>query len=279
MDESVVVTNEVEVKPKTHYNGKVVKTSLAGALVDIGTGTPAYLHVSQIVPPDPSQPIKRVEDVIQVGQEVAVWVKRIREGRVELTMVKPLDLDWKDIKAEMVVKGKVVKLEKFGAFVEIGAERPGLVHISELAHGYVRTPADIVKEGDEIEAQVLEVNRKKKQIKLSLKALQEAPVKEEAPVQLFDQVEPRSNGDQRRTRKGPKGGRRRGEDSYEGSYQDYMESSAEPEPTTMEILLREAMEKAKTKKASGSDKSKGKKKFSQENEDIFARTLDNKPRN
>ncbi len=39
-------------------------------------------------------------------------------------MVKPLDLDWKDIKPEMVVKGKVVKLEKFGAFVEIGAERP-----------------------------------------------------------------------------------------------------------------------------------------------------------
>lgn len=282
MDQSVLEIKEVEtdVKPKTHYNGKVVKTSLAGALVDIGTGTPAYLHVSQIVPPDPSQPIKRVEDVIQIGQEVAVWVKRIRDGRVELTMVKPLDLDWKDIKPEMVVKGKVVKLEKFGAFVEIGAERPGLVHISELAHGYVRTPADIVKEGDEIEAQVLEVNRKKKQIKLSLKALQEVPVKDEAPVQLFDPAEPRPAGnDQRRNRKGPKGRGRRSEDSYEGSYMDYMESSSEPEPTTMEILLREAMEKAKTKKASGSDKSKGKKKYSSEQEEIFARTLDNKPRN
>ncbi len=69
MDESVNVTNEVKVK--NHYNGKVVKTSLAGALVDIGTGTPAYLHVSQVVPADPSQPIKRLEDVIQNGQEVA----------------------------------------------------------------------------------------------------------------------------------------------------------------------------------------------------------------
>ena len=56
MDESVNVTNEVKVK--NHYTGKVVKTSLAGALVDIGTGTPAYLHVSQVVPADPSQPIK-----------------------------------------------------------------------------------------------------------------------------------------------------------------------------------------------------------------------------
>ena len=296
MDESVIVTNEVEVeavevKVKTHYNGKVVKTSLAGALVDIGTGTPAYLHVSQIVPADTSQPIKRVEDVIQLGQELEVWVKRIREGRVELTMVKPLELDWKDIKPEMVVKGKVVKLEKFGAFVEIGAERPGLIHISELAHGYVRAPADIVQEGDEVEAQVLDVNRKKKQIKLSLKALQAPPVKEEAPVQLPERTENRgnsavgsgggnssnSNSDTRR-RKAGKNSRRRNDDSYEGSYMDYAESSSEPEPTTMEILLREAMEKAKVKKQNGTDKAKGKKKYSQEQDDIFARTLDSKPK-
>lgn len=299
MNESVNVTNEVEVqdtkevevKAKNHYNGKVVKTSLAGALVDIGTGTPAYLHVSQVVTADPSQPMKRLEDVIQNGQEVEVWVKRLREGRVELTMVKPLDLDWKDIKPEMVVKGKVVKLEKFGAFVEIGAERPGLIHISELAHGYVRTPADIVKEGDEVEAQVLDVNRKKKQIKLSLKALQEAPVKEEAPVQLPERNESKGSGmgsgmgsgsgnaggDTRR-RKAGKNSRRRGEDSYEGSYMDYSEGSSEPEPTTMEILLREAMEKAKVKKQNGGEKPKGKKKYSKEQEEIFSRTLDSKPK-
>jgi predicted RNA-binding protein with RPS1 domain len=278
MDESVIVTNAVnEVKLKTHYVGKVVKTSLAGALVDIGAGTPAYLHVSQIVSPDPTQPIKRVEDFLQIGQDVEVWVKRIREGRVELTMVKPLDLDWKDIKVEMVVKGKVVKLEKFGAFVEIGAERPGLIHISELAHGYVRTPADIVKEGDEVEAQVLDVNRKKKQIKLSLKALQEAPVKDEAPVQLPDRTESK-NADTRRRKPG-KNTRRRGEDRFEGSYSDYTESPSEPEPTTMEILLREAMEKANVKKQAASDKPKSKKKISQEHEEIFNRTLESKPKN
>ena len=81
------------------------------------------------------------------------------------------------------VKGKIVRLEKFGAFVEIGAERPGLVHISEMAHGYVKVPGDVVKEGDEVEAQVLEVNRRKKQIKLSMKALLPEPeeVVEEKP--------------------------------------------------------------------------------------------------
>lgn len=274
MDSSVNQSNEIKVK--THYTGKVIKTSLAGALVDIGNESPAYLHVSQIVAGDPTQTIKRVEDILQTGQEIEVWVKRLREGRVELTMVKPLDLDWKDIKPEMVVKGKVVKLEKFGAFVEIGAERPGLIHISEMAHGYVKTPGDVVKEGDEIDAQVLEVNRKKKQIKLSLKALQEAPVKEEMPEMPMERIEGKG-GDTRRRKPG-KNTRRR-EDSGDSSYREYMETSSEPEPTTMEILLKEAMEKAKSKKGTQGDRQKSKKKFTPDYEEIFARTLEQKQKN
>ena len=105
-------------------------------------------------------------------------------------MIKPLDLEWRDIKKGMTVKGQVVRLEKFGAFVEIGAERPGLIHISEMAHGYVRQPSDVVKEGDEVEAQVIDVNRKKKQIKLSLKALQPEPVKEEELPRVFTEASP-----------------------------------------------------------------------------------------
>ncbi len=273
MDSSVNQSNEI--KTKTHYTGKVIKTSLAGALVDIGLESPAYLHVSQIVASDPSQPIKRVEDILKEGQEVEVWVKRIREGRVELTMMKPLDLDWKDIKPEMVVKGKVVKLEKFGAFVEIGAERPGLIHISEMAHGYVKAPGDVVKEGDEVDAQVLEVNRKKKQIKLSLKALQEAPAKEDMPSSQPMERSEGKGGDTRRRKTGGKNFRRR-DDAGEGSYRDYMETPSEPEPTTMEILLKEAMEKAKGKKNSQGDRQKSKKKYQQDYEEIFARTLEQK---
>ena len=273
MEQSVNETNEIKVK--THYTGKVVKTSLAGALVDIGTGTPAYLHVSQ-VPADSAVAIKKLDELLPVGQEIEVWVKRIREGHVELTMIKPLELDWKDLKPEMVVKGKVVKLEKFGAFVEIGAERPGLVHISEMAHGYVKTPSDVVKEGDEVEAQILDVNRKKKQIKLSLKALQEAPVAEEAPAQL--ERSERKTDDSRRRKAAPKG-KRRGEERSEGSYLDLHEEGGEPEPTAMEILLRAAMEKAKDKKSAAPAKAKNKKKTSQDSEDIFARTLEQKPKN
>jgi small subunit ribosomal protein S1 len=184
-DRTIETNQASDVKPKMHFTGTVVKTGLAGAIIDIGAGKPAVIHISQIIPEAPDQPIKRVEDVLKIGQQVEVWVKRYKDDRVELTMIKPLDLEWRDIKKGINVKGQVVRLEKFGAFVEIGAERPGLIHISEMAHGYVRQPSDVVKEGDEIEAQVIDVNRKKKQIKLSLKALQPEPVKEEELPRVF----------------------------------------------------------------------------------------------
>ena len=164
-----------ELKPKTKLTGKVVKTTLAGVLVDLGLEVPGIIHISQLS----ETPIKRVEDVVQVGQSVDVWVRKVKADRVELTMIEPIGLDWRELKPEMIVKGKVVRLETYGAFVEIGAERPGLVHISEMAHGYVKTPGDAVKEGDEIEVMILDVDRKKKQIRLSRKAVLPKPEEKE----------------------------------------------------------------------------------------------------
>ena len=171
-----------ELKRKMHFKGKVLKTPLAGAIVDVGQEFPGIVHISNLS----SDPAKRVEDVVQVGQEVDVWVRRLHQNakHIDLTMIEPLPLEWREIKKGMTVQGKVVRLEKFGAFVEIGAERPGLAHISELTHDYVRTPEDAVKVGDEIEVRVIDLNRRKKQIKLSLKALQEIPVAEVEEVKV-----------------------------------------------------------------------------------------------
>ncbi|MCW4004307.1 MAG: S1 RNA-binding domain-containing protein, partial [Candidatus Bathyarchaeota archaeon] len=134
MDTSALANgnSQPEIKPKMHFKGKVTKVGLAGAVVDIGTGHNAAIHVSQIQTAD-NEPIKRVEDILSPGQEIDVWVRRVRDERIELTMFEPLALEWREIKKGMRVKGKVVRLEKFGAFVEIGAERPGLIHISEMA--------------------------------------------------------------------------------------------------------------------------------------------------
>ena len=88
-------------------------------------------------------------------------------------MLKPADVTWSDIAPNSVHTGTVVRLEKFGAFVDIGAERPGLVHVSELAKGYVGDPSEVVHVGDEIQVKVIGVNRRKKQIDLSVRALEE----------------------------------------------------------------------------------------------------------
>ena len=160
MDTVLEVTetsNLDEIKRKAHFNGTVIKTTIAGAVVDIGLSIPGVVHISQLS----TKPVNRVEDVIKVGDQVEVWVRRIfpKKDRIELTMVKPLDLEWREIDKDLIVKGKVVRLEKFGAFVDIGAERPGLVHISEMTHDYIKSPGEIVKEGDEVEVKVLSVNR------------------------------------------------------------------------------------------------------------------------
>ena len=167
---------ETVIKRKMRFDGTILKTTLAGAIVDIGQATPAILHISQMG----AEPVQKVSDVAQEGQTVEVWVKRVdkKTGRIDLTMQKPMELEWRDIKKGMVVKGKVVRIEKFGVFLEIGAERPGLIQISELTHDYIRDAHDLLKEGDETEAKVLAVNRRKKQIKLSMKAMT-TPVMEE----------------------------------------------------------------------------------------------------
>lgn len=165
-------------KKKDLVKGKVIKATLAGAVVDIGQSKPAVIPISQLS----KEPVRKVEEVLKEGDEVEAWVRRIGDdGHIELTLIKPLLLEWREIKKDTVLKGKVTKIEKFGAFVEIGAERPGLVHISEMSHDYVRSAEDAVKVGDEIDVKVLDVDRRKKQIKLSIKALTEPEPEVEEP--------------------------------------------------------------------------------------------------
>lgn len=278
MESSVVEKDQpVEIKPKMLLTGTVTKLGLAGALIEIGASQPAVLHISQINS-NSEEPVKRVEDVLHVGQEVNVYVRRVKNDHIELTMFKPLDLEWREIKKGMAVHGKVTRLEKFGAFVEIGAERPGLVHISEMAHGYVRTPSDIVKEGDEVEAEVLDINRRKKQIKLSMKALQPEPQPAEEPVKVSASSQPAQEHTTKEKLHRRKKAPRKSNTSMNNVIFDFEldePQQMETEPTVMEIALRQAMEKAKSRKAQQEKGRKGK-NVSQEQEDILSRTLEQK---
>lgn len=243
MDEEKKTHRSIEdLNRKDKLTGTVIKTMLAGAIVDLGLDATGILHISQLQ----EKPVNKVEDVLEIGQQVEVWVKRIfpKKNRIELTMIEPLPLEWREIKDGMVLKGKVARLEKYGAFVDIGAERPGLIHISELAHGYIRTPDDAVKVGEEVEVKVLSVNRRRKQIKLSMKALLENPAE---LIKKTRQPEPEENEPEK------------------------------PTPTAMEMAMRQAMERSKDdedeNQSRGTRKRPGK---DQEIEDILSRTLEHK---
>ncbi len=158
-----------DLKAKMRLEGKVSKIGMAGAYIDVGLGQPGLLHISQLS----RTAVNRVEDVLQEGQQVEVWVHRLDAGagRLELTMIPPIQVDWRDLKPGARFHGKVTRLEQFGAFVDVGAERPGLVHVSEMSNEYVRNPAEVVKPGDEVEVVVLDIDRKKRQIRFSMKAV------------------------------------------------------------------------------------------------------------
>jgi small subunit ribosomal protein S1 len=188
-----------DLAPGDALAGRVASTELAGAFIDVGAEVSGFVHISNIKP----QKINRVEDVLQAGQEVEVWVRNVDQTaeRLELTMLRPIELSWSKIKPGIKVIGKVARIENFGAFVDIGAERHGLVHVSEMSLEYVRDPHEIVTVGTEIEALVLDVDRKKRRIRLSMKAAQ---------------IEP--------------------------ELEDEEEEEEEELPTAMEVALRQAME-------------------------------------
>ena len=164
-----------DVEPKMQIEGVVKQIQLAGAIVDVGLEEcDALLHISQIR----RRRVNNVRDALEEGQNVSVWVRNVdkENARLDVTMIKPAELDWNEIAVGQTYNGKVVRIEKFGVFVDIGAERPGLVHISELSHDYVKTPGDVVSKSEVVEVKVIGVNRQKNQIDLSMKATTATPM-------------------------------------------------------------------------------------------------------
>jgi small subunit ribosomal protein S1 len=173
-----------DLKSGQKLEGRVSKVELFGAFVDIGAEQQGLIHISKLR----QGKINRVEDVVHEGDQVEVWVEKVdpAAGRLELTMIKPVSLQWKDIKPGATFKGKVVRVEKFGAFVDIGAARPGLVHVSEMRDEYVPDPNQLVSVGDEVDVTVIDLDTKKKQIRLSMKPQTlEVPLEDDEPEEAL----------------------------------------------------------------------------------------------
>ena len=157
-----------DLQKNAKITGKIVRVEDFGAFVDFGGPKDGLVPAGQIVK---GKRINKPADVVNVGDEVSVWITSVdsKRQRIGLTMIEPPALPWAEVKKGHTYQGKVTRLERFGAFVDIGAERDGLVHVSELASGYVRDPSEVVSIGEQVDVTVVDVNMRKRQIQLSMK--------------------------------------------------------------------------------------------------------------
>jgi 4-hydroxy-3-methylbut-2-enyl diphosphate reductase len=152
------------------YDGVVRSLTDFGAFVDIG-GVDGLIHVSELS----WNRIKHPSEVLSVGDEVHVYVKDFdpEKKRISLGYKKAEDDPFYNIEERIptgsIVRGKVVRMFQFGAFVELEPNLDALCHISEISNVRLTKPQEVLKEGMEVEARVLEVNAASRRISISIK--------------------------------------------------------------------------------------------------------------
>ena len=171
------------------YTGTVRSLTNYGAFVDLG-GVDGMVHISELS----WQRIKHPSEIVKVGDTVEVYVKELdaENKKISLGYKKVEDNPWEVLKRDYPVDSdvdcKVVSLTSFGAFAQIIPGVDGLIHISQIAHKHIGSPAEVLKVGDVVKAKIMEIDFDKKRVSLSIKALLEPPVVEEAPVEETAEV-------------------------------------------------------------------------------------------
>ena len=145
MTEEIVVGNR--------YTGKVTRIEKFGAFVELPNGVQGLIRLADLS----DRPVKRVEDVVKIGDVVTVEVIEVDElNRVNLKLVRETA---PAVKVGDVLVGKIVGIADYGAFVETEAGVRGLIHISQLADGYVERVEDVVRVGDPVLVQVIRIDK------------------------------------------------------------------------------------------------------------------------
>jgi len=170
-----------DLHPKMKLEGTVRRVELYGAFVDIGVGRDGLVHISKLS----DRRVERVSDVVKEGDRVTVWVSHIdpNEGRIGLTMVKPPDVEWKDLKVGQEYTGHIVRIERYGVFVDIGAERPGLLHVREMRGHVFGEPSESFREGDQVQVRIMNLDRRKRRIDLTMEDPADAMFDDEEEIE------------------------------------------------------------------------------------------------
>ena len=162
--------------------GTVKNVTDFGAFIDLG-GADGLLHISEMSWGRVESPKK----VFKVGDKVKAFIKAIDGEKIALSLKFDETNPWVNAEEKYaignVVKGRIARMTDFGAFVELEPGVDALLHVSQISYEHVAKPEDVFKIGDEIEAKIVDFKPEDKKISLSIKALQEPPVEEEASVE------------------------------------------------------------------------------------------------
>ena len=156
--------------------GTVVRFASFGAFVDVN-GFDCLAHISDLSWTNAATP----GDVLEIGKQYEFKVlkcdketKKVSLGYKQL-QPKPWQLAGDKYSIGETVKGKVVRIVSFGAFVEVEKGIDGLVHVSQISHEWLENPTSALKVGDEVEAKIIDMDVEKEKMTLSIKALTPAP--------------------------------------------------------------------------------------------------------
>ncbi len=190
-------------------DGTIIGLAPFGAFVDIGVGKDGLVHISELS----EQRVEKPEDAVQVHQQYPFKVLEIDPdgNRISLSLRRAQRVQkMQQLNPGQIIEGKVSGMAPFGAFVDIGVGRDGLVHISQLSENHVGKVEDVVKEGDTVSVRVLEVDPQSKRISLTMrleepeepkeKELPDAPVPRTGPAaapRFADITVPREEGRRR----------------------------------------------------------------------------------
>ncbi|MGY4794852.1 30S ribosomal protein S1 [Lysinibacillus fusiformis] len=169
-----------QIKAGEVLDGKVQRLASFGAFIDLG-GIDGLVHISQVS----HEHVSDVSEVLAEGQDVKVKVLSVdpENERISLSIKETIPGPWSSIEERAakgtILDGRVKRLTSFGAFVEVFPGVEGLVHISQIAHKHINTPHEALKEGQEVQVKVLDVNADEGRLALSIKELLENPEAEE----------------------------------------------------------------------------------------------------
>ncbi|KKW28438.1 MAG: RNA binding S1 domain protein [Parcubacteria group bacterium GW2011_GWA2_52_8] len=151
-----------------------------GAFVKFDDEMEGLVHISELA----WQRIEDPRNIVKVGDRVKAQIIAIENDRISLSMKRLQKDPWEDAVKKyqigQVVKGKVLKLAPFGAFIELDQDIHGLAHIGELAEEKIADPSAVLKEGEEKEFKIISIEPREHRLGLSLKAVH-APMKPPTP--------------------------------------------------------------------------------------------------